>query len=186
MRFLAIVTSLSLFGSVLAVPSRRFNHVVHEKRTSEPINWVRDRRLEAHKILPMRVGLAQQNLHRIEEMLLSVSHPESDSYGQHMTPEEVVEMFAPSDDTVAAVKSWLTDAGLHPDRLRLSPGKGWVEFEVTVAEAEDLLETEYHVYTHEETGVEQISTLIFVVLLSKSVSERTYSRLPLLLCSGAR
>ncbi|KAH8082440.1 subtilisin-like protein [Cristinia sonorae] len=153
----ASLFSLSLAALATALPSRRFNHVVHEKRTFEPIDWIQDRRLEAHKILPMRIGLTQQNLHRVEEMLMAVSHPESATYGQHLSPDEVIDLFAPSDDTINAIKGWLNDAGIHPDRLSLSPGKGWVEFDATAAEAEELLKTEYHVYTHAETGVEQIS-----------------------------
>ncbi|KAG5346761.1 hypothetical protein C0989_000262, partial [Termitomyces sp. Mn162] len=104
----------------------------------------------------MRFGLKQENLHRIEEMLLAVSHPQSPTYGQHWTPSAVVETFAPSDDTIAAVANWLTDAGITRERLRLSVSKGWIDLNATVGEIEDLLKTEYHVYTHMETGDEQI------------------------------
>ena len=166
MHLWAAFLSIALAGSTIAVPSRRFNHVVHEKRALDPIDWIQDRRLEAEKVLPMRIGLTQQNLHRVEELLMSVSHPESPSYGQHFSPDEVVDLFAPSNDTIDAVKSWLTDAGVHHERLRLSPSRGWIEFEATAAEVEELLQTEYHVYTHPDTGVEQISNS--VVTFSKS------------------
>lgn len=159
MHLWSTLVSISLASVVAAVPSRRFNHVVHEKRAMDPIDWIQDRRLEADRILPMRIGLTQQNLHRVEEILMSVAHPQSPSYGQHLSPNEVIDLFSPSDETVAAVRSWLTDFGLHRDRLRLSSGQGWIEFNATAAEVEELLNTEYHVYTHPETGVEQISEL---------------------------
>ncbi|THH29362.1 hypothetical protein EUX98_g4824 [Antrodiella citrinella] len=149
--------SIVLAGVVLAAPSRRSNHVVHEKRIIDPVDWIPDRRLDAEKILPMRIGLSQQNLHRVEELLMSVSHPESPSYGQHFTPDEVVNLFRPSDQTISAVKEWLTSSGILDHRLRLSPSKGWIEFNATTAEVEELLQTEYHVYFHPETGAEQIS-----------------------------
>lgn len=157
MRFWAALLNLTVASVAIAAPSKRFSHVVHEKRAFEPIDWIQDRRLEATKVLPMRIGLTQQNLHRLEEMLLSVSHPESAKYGQHFTPKEVADAFAPHDDSIAAVKAWLTDAGIHEDRLKLSPGKGWIEFDATAAEAEELLQTEYHVFSHADTGIEQIS-----------------------------
>ena len=110
------------------VPSPRANvpHVVHERRAVEPLDWVASRRLEAHKVLPMRFGLAQQNMHRLEELLLEVSHPESPKYGQHYTPEQIVDTFAPSAETIDTVTAWLVDAGFAPERLRLAPNKAWI------------------------------------------------------------
>jgi tripeptidyl-peptidase-1 len=102
----------------------------------------------------MRVGLQQRNLHQLEDLLLSVSHPESPTYGQHWSPAQIVDMFAPSHETIAAVKDWLVDSGLAAERLRLSPSRGWIAVNVTVEEAEKLLHTEYHVYTH-PSGAEQ-------------------------------
>ncbi|KAH0586015.1 hypothetical protein H2248_007292 [Termitomyces sp. 'cryptogamus'] len=161
MRFLALASFLAV---CLAAPSpRASHHVVHETRAADPIDWQIVRRLEHDKVLPMRFGLRQENLHRIEEMLLAVSHPQSPTYGQHWTPSAVVETFAPSDDTIAAVANWLTDAGITRERLRLSVSKGWIDLNATVGEMEDLLKTEYHVYSHMETGDEQIGCVSYSV-----------------------
>lgn len=122
----------------------------------EPRGWVKTRRLEADKILPMRFGMTQSNLHKLEEMLMAVSHPSSPSYGKHLSPLEVVETFAPSEASIASVISWLSEFGFDNDRIRLAGNKGWVEVNATTAEAEELLDTEYHVYTY-PSGVEQIS-----------------------------
>ena len=72
----------------------------------------------------MRFGLAQQNFHKVEEILMSVSHPESPTYAQHFTPMQVIGTFAPSEETVAAVTNWLIGSGFSCDRLRLSLNKG--------------------------------------------------------------
>lgn len=138
-----------------AAPSARVNHVVHETRAAEPLDWALTRRLESHKVLPMRFGLSQQNMHRVEELLMEVSHPESPKYGQHYTPAEVIETFAPSRETISAVTDWLVDSGFSRDRLRLSANRGWIHVNATTAEVEELLNTEYHVYTH-PSGGEQI------------------------------
>ena len=141
---------------VLSAPSPRAGHILHEKRAAEPVDWVLARRAEPSRILPLRIGLTQSNVDKLEEMLMDVSHPESPNYGKHKTPEEIIEIFAPSNSTIEAVLSWLEDSGFSGDRLALTINKGWIEVkDATVAEVEDLLNTEYHIYEH-ESGVQQI------------------------------
>ncbi|TFK48830.1 hypothetical protein OE88DRAFT_1634138 [Heliocybe sulcata] len=148
---------LALGGLAAAVPARRANYVVHEKRAAEPSSaWTLSRRLESDMVLPMRFGLTQSNIDRVEEILMSISHPESPTFGKHLSPEQVIDMFKPSSETVDVVKSWLVGSGIAPERIRITGNKGWIELNATVAEAEDLLNTEYHVYEH-ESGAEQIS-----------------------------
>ncbi|KAF4617122.1 hypothetical protein D9613_005784 [Agrocybe pediades] len=150
---------VALSAAAVAVPSTRpasSVHVLHEKRAMEPVDWVKSRPLDADWILPMRFGLAQQNLDKIEDMLMSVSHPSSPRFNQHFTPEEIRETFAPSEESINSVTDWLVGAGIAKDRLRLSGNKGWIHLDATVDEAERLLKAEYHVYTHAGTGSEQI------------------------------
>jgi tripeptidyl-peptidase I len=137
-----------LLGVAFAAPSPPSDHVVHETRAAEPRHWAKTGRLDSNRVLPMRFGLVQQNLHRLEEMLMSVSHPESPKYAQHFTPMEVVDTFAPSEETISAVTNWLVDSGFSRDRLRLSTNKGWIHVNASTSEVENLLNTEYHVYTH--------------------------------------
>jgi tripeptidyl-peptidase I len=148
---------LAICTFTVGAPSRRQNFVLHERRAAEPVAWTKARRLEAHKVLPLRIGLKQQNMHNLEELLMSIAHPESPTYGQHWSPEQVADYFAPSDASISSVESWLSGTGLHPDRIRVSPSKGWIEVNATVAEVEDLLNTEYYVYTH-PSGYEQTSS----------------------------
>lgn len=156
-RMMRLLPLVLLAGASFALPSPRANHVLHEKRAREPRSWTLERRLEPHVTLPLRIGLTQSNLHKIEDMLMAVSHPESLQYGKHFTPAEIIETFAPQEETVDAVKGWLMDFGIAADRLRLSASKGWLEVvNATVAEAEDLLSAEYHVFTH-PSGAQQIS-----------------------------
>lgn len=151
--FLSLLTA-----AAVAVPSPRAGHVFHEKRAFEPVDWVQSRRLDPDHVLPLRIGLAQSNLDKLEEMLMAISHPASPDYGKHWTPEQVVDTFAPSSASVEAVKEWLTGSGFSEERVRLSPSKSWIEVLNTKAsEVEGLLDTEYHVFTHLETGAEQIS-----------------------------
>ncbi|EIN08407.1 subtilisin-like protein [Punctularia strigosozonata HHB-11173 SS5] len=159
MRAYPALLTLLLSVCVSAVPSRRAPHVVHERRANEPNpeRWQRTGRVEPDRVLPLKIGLAQQNLHLLEEMLMKVSHPKSDSYGQHWSPAAVVDFFAPKDETIDAIKGWLADAGFDAERIRVSHNKGWIDVaNATAAEVEELLDAEYHVYTHAATGLQQI------------------------------
>ena len=83
---------------------------------------------------------------------MSVSHPESPKYAQHFTPMEVINTFAPSEETISAVTNWLADSGFSRDRLRLSASKGWIHLNGSTSEVENLLNTECHHYTHPSGG----------------------------------
>jgi len=148
---------LAICSIALAAPSQRANHVIHERRTAEPVGWVKSHRAGADDTIPLRIGMKQQNLHMLEDLLMDVAHPDSPAYGQHWTPEKVADFFAPSESTVSSVRTWLSASGIAEDKVRLSPNKGWIEVNVTVATAERLLDTEYHVYEH-PTGAKQIGT----------------------------
>ncbi len=157
MRIISLAWALSIAALVSAVPSRsrRSDLVLHEKRAVEPLDWEITRRLEPTAVLPMRFGLQQSNLDKIEEMLLSVSHPLSPSYGKHFSPQDIVDTFAPSGETIRRVTEWLEEEGIARERMRLSTSQGWIEVNATVAEVEALIDAEYHVYTH-PSGAEQI------------------------------
>ncbi|KAL8737578.1 MAG: hypothetical protein Q9181_001556 [Wetmoreana brouardii] len=97
----------------------------------------------------MRIALTQSNLDKAEEFLMDVSHPDSPNFGKHWTHEEIANKFAPSSETVDTVTSWLTSSGIASERISRSQSLGWLKFDATVAEAESLLKTEYHVYKHD-------------------------------------
>lgn len=61
-------------------------------------------------------------------------------------------MFKPSEDSVAAVKEWLTSFGIGEHRVTHSDNKGWLAFDASVEEAESLLKTEFYTFEHHATG----------------------------------
>lgn len=80
------------------------------------------------------------------------SHPESPSYGQYWSADEVHDAFSPSQDAVDSVRGWLVAAGIHPSRIVHSDNKGWLAFDAYAHEAEKLMMTEFHEHTHSRTG----------------------------------
>lgn len=61
-------------------------------------------------------------------------------------------MFQPHEDTVDAVKEWLTSFGISEERITHSDNKGWLAFDAAVEEAEALLKTEFYLFEHHATG----------------------------------
>ncbi|OCH90820.1 subtilisin-like protein [Obba rivulosa] len=158
-RLLTTLASGVLLSSLnpLAHSSPLSRRVPHETRRSVPLGWQPVRRAEPSTVLPLRIGLAQPNLHLIESFLNDVSHPDSPNYGKHWSAAEVAEMFRPSDETLEIVRTWLADNGIHEYRTRLSQGGGWILADVTVEEAEALLDTDYYVYEKPAGGKEHIA-----------------------------
>lgn len=66
-------------------------------------------------------------------------------------------MFAPSQESYDAVTVWLRSSGIAPERISKSQSMGWMTFEATVDEAENLLKTEYHLHMH-ESGKPHVAT----------------------------
>lgn len=98
--------------------SRRFlAHTVVEERKVMPHGWNK-RSLSVSSTfdkksitLPVRINLRQANLHRAEDLLMDISSPHSANYGNHYTPNQVIDLFAPAEESVASVIEWLMDAG---------------------------------------------------------------------------
>ena len=140
----------ALVANVIAAPSAP--HVQHEKRDFLPPGWERHEKIASHEVLPMRIALSQSNLDKADEYLMDVSHPESPNFGKHWSAKKVAETFAPSQESFDAVTVWLKNSGIAPERIKKSQSMGWLTLDVTVAEAENLLKTEYYLHRHSLTG----------------------------------
>ncbi len=154
--FASILATLAV--AVSAKPLRRSSkHVVHERRLATHSSWTRASRPHRSSVLPVRIGLTQENLHRAEEFLGDVSNPDSPNYGRHWSKEKVIETFAPKKETIDDVMEWLETEGIAPARVRLSNARNWLFFNATVREVERLLKTEYHIYRHFQHGASHVA-----------------------------
>ncbi|KXG52611.1 Peptidase S8/S53, subtilisin/kexin/sedolisin [Penicillium griseofulvum] len=145
-----VCVALAIAALSGAVPAP-VKHVLHEKR-SEHVDWVKGERIKRDSVLPVRIGLTQNNLEKGEEYLMAVSDPKSARYGQYWSAEEVHEMFAPSKDTVDSVRRWLESSGIHESRIVHSDNKGWLAFDAYMQEVEDLFKTEFYEHEHASTS----------------------------------
>lgn len=181
LHFGCVFASFLLSDVLAASIDKRFHErSVFERRSSTLTpGWARSNRLSPDTVLPLRIGLAQQNLDKLESELLAVSHPESPDYGKHWTPEEIVEFFKPKEESVQLVREWLTASGLEDGRHRLSKAGNWIEAQITVKEAEELLEATYHSYEH-VSGTKHIGavfiSLVFNLYLLSIVQPASHTR----------
>lgn len=130
---------------------------IHEKRNSIPQSWRRSSKLHPTTQIPLRIALKQSNLHNAESYLLDVSSPHSPNYGKHWTPSQVAEAFAPSPSTISAVKNWLIENDIREERINISQSLNWLHLNVSVGEAEALLDAEYFEFVHVEGGVKHVA-----------------------------
>lgn len=152
---LSLVAVCGLVAGAFAVPTTTTaeRHVLHEKKDQIPHKWKRSAKLTPDSVIPIRIALTQQNLDLIDEHLMDVSDPDSPNFGKHWSTKKVAETYAPSDETVDAVTTWLTEAGISD--LKQSQSLNWIHGSATVAQAESLLKTSYYEYIH-ETGTSHI------------------------------
>ncbi|OAA74188.1 tripeptidyl peptidase [Cordyceps fumosorosea ARSEF 2679] len=128
------------------VVSRQSGHVVKESQPT-PDDWTRMRPADSDYQFQLHIGVKQGNLAGLEQRLLEVSDPSHPSYGRHLSAEQVNALVAPTDEAIAKLHAWLASHGIVRDQLRHSPAGDWIRVpNVTVARAEALLQTSYHVY----------------------------------------
>ncbi|TFB01338.1 Aorsin [Trichoderma ghanense] len=157
LRALLVLTAGIAFtdSSVHGLPSS--SYVLHETRTptgtghvNSHRQWKRGSRLDPHAIIPLRIGLAQSNIHLGYQKLMEVSDPSSETFGKHLSQDEVHDLFAPAHETFDAVHSWLLESGVNASDIRQYENKGWLAIDLPVSHVEDLFQTQYH--EHEREG----------------------------------
>lgn len=133
-----------------------------------PRGWRRTARANAAHNVNLQIGLKQGNFNELERSLyegtcqscciwrslplkvLAVSTPSHPRYGQHLSSAEVHELVKPSDDALTAVQDWLATHGVSPDRVHYSKARDWIKLSLPIATIERMLDTEYHLYVHED------------------------------------
>ena len=62
---------------------------------------------------------------------------------------------------MSAVNAWLSENGL--EAVPISPAGDWLSFSVPVSKANEMFNTEFSVFRHEETGKESVRTLAYSI-----------------------
>ncbi|KAI0081293.1 subtilisin-like protein [Panus rudis PR-1116 ss-1] len=134
---------------------------LHEARDGVPEGFVKTGSAPADNTFRLRIALTQNDPEGLTDALMSVSEPTSPKFRQHLSKEEVEKFVAPKPDTVAAVNQWLSEHGLTAQKL--SPTGDWIGVDVSVSKASELLDADFSVFKHQETGTESIRTLAYSI-----------------------
>lgn len=156
MHFFNLLNAVLLISSSDAA-SIRDGHVLHERRHITPSPWVKRSQAPRDVILPVRIAIESRNIERGHEFLMDISDPTSPNFGKHWTPKKVHDTFAPAQETVQAVREWLSSSGIAAHRHTVAVGRGQILFKASVDEMESLLGTQYDVWEHDKTGALSIA-----------------------------
>jgi tripeptidyl-peptidase-1 len=109
------------------------------------------------QVMTLQIGLKLQNIEQLEEKLKAVSTPGSPDYGKYMEADEVNEMFNPSEESRAAVKAWLKDAGV----TEVADFGWYINFATSVSNANSMLGSSFQNFMVD--GVEKLRTLEYSI-----------------------
>jgi len=130
----SLLVFLSLLALTVAGPSASWKHAQRVDDLAAPIR--------------LTIGLKQRRIAELEAITTAVSTPTSATYRQHLSLAAMDDMIAPAAESIEAVRTWLQQADVPLSALEWSRNGEWLSVDTTVAGAEALLSTQYHVYKH--------------------------------------
>lgn len=143
---------LSGLGAISAAATRpqAINRRLVTESSPLPVEWSLDlsQPVSLTEYITVQLGLTQSNPKAIEPTLLSVSDPESSSYGKYLSQNQVLAFVEPHANTSSAVKTWL--AAHNVTGYAIAATKDWYTLNVTVGTANSLLGASFHAYFNDD------------------------------------
>lgn len=148
------IALLAFAGASMASPSPSIPPFgppqIFDQLKSLPASWKASGPVKKEAQIHAQIGLKQRNIDQLQAKLLDISDPDSENYGRWMSKEEIDELTAPSPAKVLAVKAWLAAHGITETK---QPSADWIEFTVSIAKMESLLNAKYEMFSHETQGI---------------------------------
>ncbi|KAG4025185.1 hypothetical protein MFRU_064g00220 [Monilinia fructicola] len=129
---------------------------VMEKLAAAPSGWTASE-TDSSSAIVLTVGLAMENIDKLESKLLAVSTPGNAEYGKHLDADEANALFGPSAGANDAVTSWLTGAGAQ----NIVSDGHTITFATTIEKANSILNASFQTYTN--NGVSKVRTTHYSV-----------------------
>ncbi|KAJ7029718.1 family S53 protease-like protein [Mycena alexandri] len=160
-----ISVSLLYLGTLLALaaanPLGRRAMSVHESRHVVPAGFAHAGSPPLSKEITLRIALTNTDIKGLEANTYAVSDPANALYGQHLTPDEVVDYVKPTADTLSAVTGWLKENDLVAKAI--SPAGDLLQISLPISKANDLLSAQFATFKHVASGKESIRTLSYSI-----------------------
>ncbi|KAH8602249.1 peptidase S8/S53 domain-containing protein [Bisporella sp. PMI_857] len=149
-----------VFVSVALAAAVGSAYQIFETIPRVPHGWTQRDKANPNKILQLRLALQMPDEALFEQTIYDVSTPGHHRYGKHLNHEEVRALVRPRDSSVALVLSWLERSGAtHIER-----DNEWVIFSIAVADADSMLNTEFHYFTsNADVSTKIIRTLTYSI-----------------------
>ncbi|KAK3044571.1 hypothetical protein LTS18_000920, partial [Coniosporium uncinatum] len=109
-----------------------------------PREWNQLDRAPASKRLHFRIAVTPPTPKLLEQTLYSVSTPGNPRYGKHLKRDELKEMLRPVPEATAGILEWLHVSGIKQEDIQ--DDDEWINFVASVAQAEKMMDTNFHVY----------------------------------------
>ncbi|CAO3565317.1 unnamed protein product [Mortierella alpina] len=132
------------------------SYAAFEKLAGPPKQWHYQEPAPTGSKINLRIGLKLKNVERFHQKVIDLSTPGHPTYGQHMTQDEINAIINPSKKSAQLVLEWLESSGIHAVY-----DNQWVKADVTVAQAQSLLQTKFGVYQNSGSRRSAIRTLSY-------------------------
>lgn len=155
---MAFLSTLRFAGLVSLLSLQALALVTLEQLPGVPTGWSVSSTPSDSSEIVLQVALTQQNLDQLEEKLASVSTPGSPAYGQYLDIDDINSIFGASNESSAAVTSWLQSSGVTS---YVTAGDS-VWFKTNVSTANAMLGTSFKSYS-DLTGATKLRTTEYSV-----------------------
>jgi tripeptidyl-peptidase-1 len=113
------------------------------------LGWMHQTRALRDDKITLTFALRQTNLVELEELVMNVSDPSNQQYGQHLTRDEVDRLVAPTPSDIHTIMGWVST---FEGEIQKSGNGDFIMLTTTVQEAEHMLGGHYHEYRHPISG----------------------------------
>jgi len=158
-----IILSLLRIAAAGPLTSNTNDHVrpmvVHDSRAVHPAAFTHVKSADPEHVLNLGIHLRSVDRDGLEQRVIAASSPGHPNYGKHMSKDEVASYMKPAPETHAAVSQWLESHGLN--HTTTTYAGDWLMFSAPVSKANNMLQAQFNVYNHKETGEDIVRTLAY-------------------------
>ena len=133
-----------------ALPYSPYSAFIIKERHPVPEGWVEIGAAAKSDLIELQVGIKQALEGVVEQHLEAISDPRHSRYGQYLSTEELRQLTAPREGSVDLIQSWLLDHDIGDDDYEFTTVTNWLSVTVAVEKAEQMLNTTYSVFRHED------------------------------------
>ncbi|OJD15403.1 hypothetical protein AJ78_04335 [Emergomyces pasteurianus Ep9510] len=132
-----------------------------ERLHSIPPGWSQQEAPPPDILIQFRLAVTQENGWLFEQAVLGLSTPGNENYGQHMKRDQVKQFLKPLPHVSESILLWLERGGVP--KTAIADHGDWVNFIISVAQAEKLLQTKFYYFSNSVGDDRIIRTLEYCV-----------------------